>query len=87
MQRYRAHLHCSDHALKYVGMLMFTDTGPRSLDDRDVIAVYHEATGTSTCNATVILVGGGEVSGRVLITAVHRIEREIAEGLLPPEAA
>ena len=68
-------------------MLLFTAEGPRSIDERDVIAVYHEATDDLHCNATVILVGGKEISGRCLLAAVNRIERELADQLLPPEAA
>jgi hypothetical protein len=52
-----------------------------------VIAVYRaEATG-GYCDATVVLVGGEEISGRCLVAAVNRIESEIANALLPPEAA
>jgi hypothetical protein len=68
-------------------MLLFTDRGPRSIDDRDVLAVYRNAAIGGYCNATVIMVGGNEISGRCLVAAIERIEREIANTLLPPEAA
>ena len=68
-------------------MLMFTDRGPRSVDERDVIAVYRDETMGGYCNATVVLESGEEISGRCLVAAVNRIERELADQLLPPEAA
>ena len=68
-------------------MLIFTAEGPRSLDERDVLAVYRDEAMGGYCNATVIMVGGKEISGRCLVTAVNRIENEIANALLPPEAA
>ena len=68
-------------------MLIFTAEGPRSVDDRDVLAVYRDEAIGGYCNATVILVGGREISGRCLVAAVNRIESEIAASLLPPEAA
>jgi hypothetical protein len=71
---------------KLCAMLMFTAEGPRSIDDRDVIAVYRENALGGYCNATVVLIGGEEVSGRCLVAAIDRIEREIADSLLPPAA-
>jgi hypothetical protein len=68
-------------------MLLFTDRGPRSMDDRDVIAVYRDCSLGGYCNCTVIMVGGEEISGCALVAAIDHIEREIADNLLPPEAA
>jgi hypothetical protein len=68
-------------------MLLFTDRGPRSIDERDVIAVYCGDTLGGYCSATLVLASGEEISGRVLTPAVQRIESEIANHLLPPEAA
>ena len=68
-------------------MLLYTAEGPRSIDDRDVIAVYRDAAMGGYCNATVIMVGGKEISGRCLVAAINRIESEIADQLFPPEAA
>ena len=70
-----------------LGMLLFTCEGPRSVDDRDVIAVYRDAAMGGYCQATVIVVGGKEISGRCLVAAVNHIESELADQLLPPEAA
>jgi len=60
-------------------MLIFTAEGPRSIDDRDVIAVYRDSALGGYCNATVIMASGEEISGRVLVAAVDRIERELAD--------
>ena len=68
-------------------MLLFTAEGPRSIDDRDVLAVYRDAAIGGYCDATVIMVGGKEISGRCLVVPINRIERGIANHLLPPEAA
>jgi hypothetical protein len=68
-------------------MLLFTSEGPRSVDDRDVIAVYRNDALGGYCNATVIMASGEEISGYALVAAIDRIEREIADHLLPPEAA
>ena len=72
------YLHCSVARHTSLGMLLFTCEGPRSVDERDVIAVYRDAAMGSYCNATMILGGGEEISGRVLVAAIDRIEREIA---------
>ena len=66
---------------------MFTDRGPRSIDDRDVIGVYCGDTLGGYCNAILVLASGEEISGRCLVAAVQRIESELADQLLPPEAA
>ena len=68
-------------------MLLYTAEGPRSVDDRDVIAVYRDAELGGYCNATAIMRGGKEISGRCLVAAIDRIESEIADKLVPPEAA
>jgi hypothetical protein len=68
-------------------MLLFTDRGPRSVDERDVIAVYRDDTLGGYCNAMLVLASGEEISGRVLAAAVNRIEHDLADQLLPPEAA
>ena len=69
-------------------MLLFTDRGPRSLDERDVIAVYRDDARGGYCNATLVLLASGEeISGRCLVAAVNRIESDLADQLLPPEAA
>jgi hypothetical protein len=39
------------------------------------------------CHATIIMASDDEISGRVLVAAIDCLERELAEGLLPPEAA
>jgi hypothetical protein len=67
-------------------MLIFTAEGPRSVDDRDVIAAYRENTVGGYCNATVILRTGQEISGRCVAAAIDKIEREIADNLMPPAA-
>jgi hypothetical protein len=35
-------LHRSDHSLKIAAMLIFNAESPRSVDDRDMIAVYRD---------------------------------------------
>jgi hypothetical protein len=60
-------------------MLIFSDRGPISVDDRDVIAVYRDSALDSYCHATIITASGEEISGRVLVAAVDRIERELAD--------
>ena len=67
-------------------MLMFTAEGPRSVDDRDVIAVYRGGGDGRYTHCTLVLHGGTEVSGAVLNAAIDRIENELAEAL-PPAAA
>ena len=74
-----------DHEIQH--MLMFTDRGPRSIDDRDVIAVYRDDALGGYCNATLIMVGGEEISGRCLVAAINRIESEIADSAGPARAA
>ena len=73
-------------APKLASMLMFTASGSRSIDDRDVIAVYRDSVFGGYCDATVILIGGEEISGRCLVAAIDKIEREIADSLMPPAA-
>jgi hypothetical protein len=68
-------------------MLLFTDRGQRSIDDRDVIAVYRDEALGGYCSAVLVLASGEEISGRCLVAAVNRIERDLADQLLPPEAA
>jgi hypothetical protein len=66
-------------------MIVFSCEGVRSIDPTKVIAVFRdEAVGG---NATVVMIGGEEISGRCLVAAINRIESEIADQLLPPEAA
>jgi hypothetical protein len=60
-------------------MLIFSDRGPISVDDRDAIAVYRDSALGDYCNATVIMASGEEISGRVLVAAVDRIEHELAD--------
>ena len=67
-------------------MLLYTPE-PRSIDERDVLAVYRDGAVGGYCNATVIMVGGEEVSWRSLAAAVNHIESELADQLLPPEVA
>jgi hypothetical protein len=76
----------TDHH-KYYGMLIFTAEGPRSIDERDVIAVYCGDALGGYCSATLVLASGEEISGHCLVAAINRIENEIADQLLPPEAA
>jgi hypothetical protein len=71
---------------KIVRMLIFTAEGPRSVDDRDVLAVYSDHRMGGYVSATLILSSGEEVSGMVLVAALDRLERELADHLLPPEA-
>jgi hypothetical protein len=68
-------------------MLIFTPEGPRSVDACGVIAVYRNEALGGYCNATAIRVSGEEISGCALVAAIKRIEREIADNLLRPEAA
>ena len=43
---------------------------------------------TSVIGATLVLLASGEeISGRCLVAAVNRIESDLADQLLPPEAA
>jgi hypothetical protein len=67
-------------------MLIFAAEGPHSVDDRDVIAVYSDHRMGGYVSATLILSSGEEVSGMVLTAALDRLEREIADHLLPPAA-
>jgi hypothetical protein len=68
-------------------MLMFTDRGPRSVDERDVLAIYRGEQMGGYVGATLVLASGDEVSGCCLVAAIDRIESELANSLLPPEAA
>ena len=67
-------------------MLLFTAEGPRSVDDRDVIAVYRDDAMGGYCQATLVLTSGEEVSGRALVADVKRVKRALADKLLPPAA-
>ena len=72
------------HDPKMQRMLIFTAEGRRSVDERDVIAVYRGGGDGRYTFCTLALHGGTEISGAVLNAAIDRIEREIAEA---PEAA
>ena len=53
-------------------MLLFTAEGPRSADDRDVIAVYRGGSDARYTFATVVMHGGNEVSGAAPTAALDR---------------
>jgi hypothetical protein len=63
-------------------MLMFTDRGPRHIDTRDVIHVYHGHDLDHYVQATVVMANGEEISGMVLAEALAKLEAQ-----LPDEAA
>ena len=60
-------------------MLLFTDRGPRSIDERDVITVYRDTAVGGYCNATLVMASGEEISGRCLAAAIDRIASELAD--------
>jgi hypothetical protein len=53
-------------------MLIFTDSGPRSVDDRDVLQVWRGGSDGRYTHCTLALVGGTEVSGAVLNRGTRR---------------
>ncbi len=59
---------------KIARMLMFAAEGPRSVDERDVIAVYRDSTMGGYCNAAVIMASGEEISGRALPLPSMRLQ-------------
>jgi hypothetical protein len=65
-------------------MLLFTAEGPRSIDERDVIAVYRDSSVGAYCNVTVIMLGGEEISGRAVAALISTLDDEHP---LPPLTA
>lgn len=72
-------LHCSAHGLKYVGMLMFTAEGPRSVDERDVLYVYRGDTVGRYVQVTAVFANGKEVTGLMLVEAVRKLEAKLRD--------
>jgi hypothetical protein len=66
-------------------MLIFTAEGPRSVDDRDVIAVYRGGGDGRYTFATLVMADGTEIAGAVPNDALARLEGELAD-MLPPAA-
>jgi hypothetical protein len=67
-------------------MIVFSTEGPpRTIDARDVIAVYKAGGDKHYTFTTIVLAGGEEVCGAVPNEALARLERELADSL-PPAA-
>jgi hypothetical protein len=66
-------------------MLIFTAEGPRSFDDRDVLAVYVGGGDGRYTFATLIMDDGTEIAGAIANDALARLEGELAD-MLPPAA-
>lgn len=64
-------------ALKIARMVIFTCSGPRTIDDRDVIFVYRDEAMGRYCSTTLVLTNGVEVSGLALIAALDQLERRL----------
>jgi hypothetical protein len=60
---------------KIAATLIFSAEGPRSVGDRDVIAVYRDNALDGYCHATIITASGEEISGRALTAGVDALER------------
>jgi hypothetical protein len=72
--------------LKISSMITFSDRGPRSIDERDVIAVYRGGNDGRYSYCTLVLRGGSEISGAVPNEALARLERELDDNAMPPAA-
>jgi hypothetical protein len=68
-------------------MLLFTAQGPRSVDDRDVIAVYRGGSDARYTHCTLILHYGSEISGAISNDALRALEARLADDAPPPIAA
>lgn len=66
-------------------MLMFTAEGPRSIDERDAIAVYRGGSDGRYTFATLVMVDGTEIAGAVANEALARFEADLVV-VLPPAA-
>jgi hypothetical protein len=67
-------------------MLIFTPEGPRSVDDRDVLAVYPGGGDGRYTFTVLIMADGVEIAGAVANDALARLEGELADEL-PPAAS
>ena len=69
-------------------MLLFThDSGPRSIDDRDIVACYADyPNGSRQCAVTVVLANGVELSGFAHARAVADLRARLND-CGPPAAA
>ena len=63
-------------------MVVFSCEGVRSVDDRDVLYVFRDASVTSRwCQVTLVMANGVEISGRALTEAVAALQTKLAEHL------
>ena len=61
-------------------MLIYTAEGCRTIDDRDVLTLYRDRPdGSPTCNVTLALASGEEVSGRARIAAVTALQTKLID--------
>jgi hypothetical protein len=74
-------------APKIAGMIVFSGEGPRSIDDRDVLAVYRAGGDGRYTHCTLVLRGGSEISGAVLNAALDALEAKLDDFGPPPIAA
>jgi hypothetical protein len=69
-------------------MLIFSDRGPVSVDERDVIACYSEYPNAARqCAVTLVLSSGVEISGFAHAAAVSALQAKLADVTPPPMAA
>jgi hypothetical protein len=68
-------------------MVLFSDRGPRSVPDEDVIFVYRDRAMGRYCSATLVLSSGEAVSGLALVSALDRLPERLDALDLPPKAA
>jgi hypothetical protein len=66
-------------------MLIFTPEGPRTIDERNVRAVYRGGSDRRYTFATLVMGDGTEVAGAVAKGALARLEGNLAD-MLPPAA-
>ena len=64
-------------------MLIFSESGPRNIDDREVAAVYLGGGDGRYTFATLVMADGTEVSDPVANDALARVQDELADPMLP----
>jgi hypothetical protein len=81
-------LHRSDHSLKLRALCCcLPQKVLRSVDDRDVLFVYREATVASYCGVTLVMASGEEISGRALTAAIDALQAKLNDMTPLPMAA
>jgi hypothetical protein len=67
-------------------MLIFAAEGPRSFDDRDVLAVYAGGDDGRYTFATLVMDNGTEIAGAIGNDVLARLEADLVADMLPPAA-